>query len=114
MFVNRNVLLFSVILLCFIFGNARNSFAGQNKREILKGKQIVVKYGCIRCHSFIKGARIDGIISLAGWGDKHLTLRQTEKAIRNCKADIYCSQIFTDKQVKYAAIYLNSLKGEKN
>ena len=111
---NRKVLLFAVISLCFIFGNARNSFAGQNKRETLKGRQIVFKYGCIKCHSFIKGARIDGIISLAGWGDKHLSLRQTEKAIRNCKADIYCSRILSGKQVKYAAYFLNSLKEKKN
>ncbi len=62
MLINRNVLLFSVISLLFIFGNARISLAGQKKREILKGKQILVKYGCIRCHSFIKGARIDGVI----------------------------------------------------
>ena len=110
MLANRKVLLFSVISLFFIFCNPRISFASQNKREILKGKQIIFKYGCIICHSFIKDVRIDGVISLADWGDKHLPLKQTEKAIRNCKADIYCSQILTDKQVKYVAYYLNSLK----
>ncbi len=80
------------------------------KLLILKGKQIVFKSGCYACHSFIKGQRIDGVISLADWGDKHLTLKQTEKAVRNCKADIYCTQILTNKQVKYVAYYLNSLK----
>lgn len=82
----------------------------QLKLNILKGKNIVFQSGCYTCHSFIKSKRYDGVISLADWGDKHLTLKQTEKAIRNCKADIYCSQILTDKQVKYVAEYLNSLK----
>lgn len=83
------------------------------KERILKGKLIVLKSGCIRCHSFVKGYKIDGVISLADWGDKHLTLKQTEKAIRSCKADIYCSQILTNKQVEYTAYYLNSLRRER-
>jgi hypothetical protein len=66
--------------------------------------------GCYTCHSFVKGRRYNGIVSLAQWGDKHLTIKQTEKDIRSCKADVYCSQILTNKQVKYVAEYLNSLK----
>jgi len=80
----------------------------------LKGKDIVIQSGCVRCHSFIKGKRIDNIKSLAQWGDKHLSIKQTEKAIRSCKMDPYCSQILTNKQVKYVAEYLNSLKRSKN
>ena len=48
--------------------------------------------------------------TLAGWGNKNLSIEQTEKAVRSCKMDPYCSQILTDKQVKYVAYYLNSLK----
>ena len=86
--------------------------AETKKINILKGKKIVFQSGCYTCHSFVKGKRYDGIDSLAGWGDKHLTLKQTEKAIRSCKADVYCSQILTNKQVKYVAEYLNSLKNK--
>ena len=96
-----------IFLFYFIFLNQAHAF---NSQDVKKGKQIVIQSGCVKCHSFVKGKRIDRIVSLAGWGDKHLTLKQTEKAIRSCKADIYCSQILTDKQVKYVAYYLNSLK----
>ena len=41
---------------------------------------------------------------------KYLAIKQTEKAIRSCRMDPYCSQILTDKQVKYVAYCLNSLK----
>jgi hypothetical protein len=97
----------SVFLIFIFFAN--NSYA-LNKKDINKGKIIAVQSGCIKCHSFIKGKKIDGVISLADWGNKHLSIKQTEKAIRNCKADIYCSQILTNKQVKYVAYYLNNLK----
>ena len=96
-----------IFLFYFIFLNQAHAF---NSQDVKKGKQIVIQSGCVKCHSFVKGKRIDRIVSLAGWGDKHLTLKQTEKAIRSCKADIYCSQILTDKQVQYVARYLNSLK----
>ncbi len=106
-----------VFTFIFLFNVARDSVAltklsakTNKKLLILKGKNIVFQSGCVRCHSFIKGQKIDGIISLADWGDKHLTLKETEKAVRNCKADIYCTQILTNKQVKYVAYYLNSLK----
>ena len=79
-------------------------------KDVLTGKEIVLKSGCYTCHSFVKGKRYDGVESLADWGDKGLSVKQTEKAIRSCKADVYCSQILTDKQVKYVAEYLNSLK----
>ena len=79
-------------------------------KDVLTGKEIVLKSGCYTCHSFIKGKRYDGVESLANWGDKGLSIKQTEKAIRSCKADVYCSQILTDKQVKYVAEYLNSLR----
>ena len=96
-----------IFLFYFIFLNQAHAFNGQ---DVKKGKQVVIQSGCVKCHSFIKGKRYNGIASLADWGDRHLTLKQTEKAIRSCKADIYCSQILTDKQVKYVAYYLNSLK----
>jgi cytochrome c553 len=95
------------IFAYFIFSKKAHAFTNGN---IEKGKQVVIQSGCVKCHSFVKGKRIDRIVSLAGWRDKHLTLNQTEKAIRSCKADIYCSQILTDKQVQYVARYLNSLK----
>ncbi|MHB1693099.1 MAG: hypothetical protein ACYCUW_04360 [bacterium] len=107
---NRKTLLLFAFIFFFIFGFTKNSFAQSKKAIILKGEQIVFKSGCINCHSFIKGARIDGIISLAEWGDKRLTMKQTEEDIRKCKADAYCSQILTDKQVKCVAFYLNSVK----
>ncbi len=89
----------------------KNKLKAETKKvNILKGKKIVLQSGCYTCHSFVKGKRYDGVASLAYWGDKHLTVKQTEKAIRSCKADVYCSQILTDKQVKYVAEYLNSLK----
>jgi cbb3-type cytochrome oxidase cytochrome c subunit len=101
----------------FLFISVKLSFALhkssiKTKREIsiLKGKRIVLKSGCIRCHSFVKGKRTDNIATLAGWGNKHFSIKQTEKAIRSCRMDPYCSQILTDKQVKYVAYYLNSLK----
>ncbi len=115
----RKILLLTSFLFLtgFLFIFIKHSFALHKsavkiKRElsILKGKRIVLKSGCIRCHSFVKGRRIDNIVTLAGWGNKHLSLKQTEKAIRSCRMDPYCSQILTDKQVKYVAYYLNSLK----
>ena len=91
--------------------NVKHKVKMESKKiAILKGKNIVFKSGCYTCHSFTKGKRYDGVESLAGWGNKGLSLKQTEKAIRSCKADVYCSQILTDKQVKYVAEYLNSLK----
>jgi hypothetical protein len=107
----KKILLF-LILICvallvyFIF----SSKAHASNLNVKKGKLIVIQSGCIKCHTFVKGKRINGIISLAGWGNKHFSIKQTEKAIRSCKADIYCSQVLTDKQVKYVAYYLNSLK----
>jgi len=77
---------------------------------VSQGYKIVLQSGCYKCHSFVKGKRIDNIVSLADWGDKRLSTRQTEKAVRSCRMDPYCSQILTDKQVKYASYYLNSLK----
>ncbi|MHB1702770.1 MAG: hypothetical protein ACYCS0_00935 [bacterium] len=77
---------------------------------VVKGYKIVLQSGCYKCHSFVKGKRIDNIVSLARWGDRHLTIKETEKAIRSCKMDPYCSQIPTDKQVEYVSYYLNSLK----
>ncbi len=116
----RKILLLTTFLFLtgFLFIFVKHSFAlhksaVKTKRElsiILKGKRIVLKSGCIRCHSFVKGKRIDNIVTLAGWGNKHLSLKQTEKAIRSCRMDPYCSQILTGKQVKYVAYYLNSLK----
>jgi hypothetical protein len=110
-----------VFTVIFLFNTVRDSAAltrlsakTNKKLLILKGRQIIFQSGCYTCHSFIKGKRYDGVISLADWGDKHLTLKETEKAIRNCKADIYCSQILTNKQVKYVAYYLNSLKNKIN
>jgi cytochrome c553 len=101
----------------FLFIFVKHSFALHKsltktklKLYILSGKRIVLKSGCIRCHSFVKGKRTDNIAALAGWGNKHLSIKQTEKAIRSCRMDPYCSQILTDKQVKYVAYYLNSLK----
>lgn len=106
-----------VFTVIFLFNTVQDSAAltklsnqTSKKLLILKGRQIIFQSGCYTCHSFVKGRRYDGVISLADWGGKHLTLKETEKAIRNCKADIYCSQILTNKQVKYVAYYLNSLK----
>ncbi len=115
----RKILLLTSFLFLtgFLFIFIKHSFAlyksaVKTKRglSILKGKRIALKSGCIRCHSFVKGKRIDNIVTLAGWGNKHLSIKQTEKAIRSCRMDPYCSQILTDKQVKYVAYYLNSLK----
>ena len=96
------------LLFYFIFSNKAHAFS--LKKSVKKGKQIVIQSGCVKCHSFVKGKRIDNIESLAGWGNRHFSIKQTEKAIRSCRADIYCSQILTNKQVKYVAEYLNSLK----
>ena len=107
----------SVIVIVFAVTTVTHPLTLNNKLkieikkvDILKGKKIVLQSGCYACHSFIKGKKYDGVVSLAQWGDKHLTIKQTEKAIRSCKAYKYCSQILTDKQVKYVAEYLNSLK----
>jgi hypothetical protein len=110
-----SVLFSMTVLFLSFFANyvyALHNVAVKTNKElkILKGKKIVLQSGCIRCHSFIKGRRIDNIISLAGWGNKHFSIKQTEKAIRSCRMDPYCSQILTNKQVKYVAYYLNSLK----
>ena len=83
------------------------------KEMILKGRELVFKSGCIRCHSFIAGKQIKGIDSLADFGERHLTISETMEAIRSCKMDIYCSELLTNKQVKYIAYYLNSLKNKK-
>ncbi len=108
-------LLFIAAGFLFIFvkhGFAFNNSAVKTKQElrVSKGKKIVLKSGCIRCHSFVKGKRIDNIESLAGWENRHLSIKKTEKAIRSCRMDPYCSQILTNKQVEYVAYYLNSLK----
>ena len=93
------------------YGNVKHKVKKESKKiAVLKGKNIVFKSGCYTCHSFVKGERYDGVESLAGWGNKGLSLKQTERAIRSCKADVYCSQILTTKQVEYVAEYLNSLK----
>ena len=110
-----SVLFSLTVLFLSFFANyvyALHAVAAKTGREvrILKGKQIVLKSGCISCHSFVKRKRIDNIITLAVWGNKHLSIKQTEKAIRSCRMDPYCSQILTNKQVKYVAYYLNSLK----
>ena len=110
-----SVLFSLTVLFLSFFANyvyALYAVAAKTGREvrILKGKQIVLKSGCISCHSFVKRKRIDNIITLAGWGSKHLSIKQTEKAIRSCRMDPYCSQILTNRQVKYVAYYLNSLK----
>ena len=108
----RRVLLivFFICLAIFIYALFLKRASAYAYKDINKGRQIVVQSGCMECHSFIAGKRIDNIESLAGWGNKHLNIKQTEKAIRSCKADVYCSQILTDKQVKYVAYYLNSLR----
>jgi len=110
MAVNKKVIYLLLFLLI-----PQSVYAAQDMSvsPIVKGKQIVLKSGCLKCHSFVKGKRIDNIESLAQWGDKHLTVKQTEKAIRSCRMDPYCSRILTDKQVKYVAKYLNSLRGKK-
>ena len=115
----RKILLLTSFLFLtgFLFIFVKHSFAlhkssVKTKHELflLKGKKIILKSGCVRCHSFVKRKRIENIATLAGWGNKHLSIKQTEKAIRSCRMDPYCSQILTDKQVKYVAYYLNSLK----
>ena len=101
---------FSFIFVKHSFALHKSAIKTKRELSILKGKSIVIKSGCIRCHSFVKRKRIDNITTLAGWGNKHLSIKQTEKAVRSCRMDPYCSQILTDKQVKYVAYYLNSLK----
>ena len=101
----------SVSYAVILHRDFKNKFASEIKtKDILIGKEIVFKSGCYTCHSFIKGKRYDNVESLAKWGKKGLSVKQTEKAIRSCKVDAYCSQILTDKQVKYVAEYLNSLR----
>ena len=115
----RKILLLTSFLFLtgFLFIFVKHSFALHKPSVktkqglfLLKGKRIILKSGCVRCHSFVKRKRIDNIATLAGWGNKHLSVKQTEKAVRSCRMDTYCSQILTDKQVKYVAYYLNSLK----
>ena len=101
----------SVSYAVILHRDFKNKFASEIKtKDILIGKEIVFKSGCYTCHSFIKGKRYDNVESLVKWGDKGLSVAQTKKAIRSCKADVYCSQILTDKQVEYVAEYLNSLR----
>ena len=112
-FLSALLVITAFFLFIFIqYVYALHTVAAKTGREvrILKGKQIVLKSGCISCHSFVKRKRIDNIITLAGWGNKHLSIKQTEKAIRSCRMDPYCSQILKNRQVKYVAYYLNSLK----
>ena len=113
-FLLTSFLFFTVFLFILVknsFALHKKSFVRTNRKlNILKGKRIVIKSGCIRCHSFVKRKKIDNIVTLAGWGNKNLSIKQTEKAIRSCRMDPYCSQILTNKQVKYVAYYLNSLK----
>jgi cytochrome c553 len=88
--------------------------AGNNPANaITAGRKLVIASGCMRCHSLVKGRQIKGIDSLAGFGGRGLSIKETEQAIRSCgKADNACRD-FTDKQVKYIAYYLNSLKTKK-
>jgi cytochrome c553 len=104
------LLFFICLFLLFYFIFSSKAHAFNLKKSVKKGKQIVIQSGCVKCHSFIKDKRIDNIKSLAGWGNKHFSIKQTEKAIRSCKMDPYCSEILSNKQVKYVAYYLNSLK----
>ena len=105
---------FAVFYAVFAYAgyvNVKHKIKRESKKiAVLTGKNIVFKSGCYTCHSFIKGKRYDNVESLAKWGNKGLSVKQTEMAIRSCKADVYCSQILTDKQVKYVAEYLNSLR----
>lgn len=111
---------YSLILIgsvLFVHGLATihtDSKSYSKKEMILKGRELVFKSGCIRCHSFIAGKQIKGIDSLADFGNRHLTIKETMEAIRSCKMDIYCSERLTNKQVKYIAYYLNSLKNKKD
>ena len=112
-FLLTSFLFFTGFLFLFVknsFALHKSSVRTNRKLNILKGKRIVIKSGCIRCHSFVKRKKIDNIVTLAGWGNKNLSIKQTEKAIRSCRMDPYCSQILTNKQVKCVAYYLNSLK----
>ncbi|MHB1660542.1 MAG: hypothetical protein ACYCTD_00375 [bacterium] len=99
----------NIVILSLLILSAKNAFA-INKSDILKGKAIVIKSGCVKCHSFVKGKQINGYDTLADYGKRHLSIKQTEKAIRSCRMDPYCSQILTNRQVRYVAYYLNSLK----
>ncbi len=101
--------IFNIVILFLLILSVKNVFAA-NKSDILKGKAIVIKSGCVKCHSFVKCKRIKGYDTLADFGKRHLSIKQTEKAIRSCRMDPYCSQILTDRQVRYVAYYLNSLK----
>jgi cytochrome c551/c552 len=101
--------IFNIVILFLLILSVKNVFAA-NKSDILKGKAIVIRSGCVRCHSFVKGRQIKGYDTLADFGDRHLSIKQTEKAIRSCRMDPYCSQILTNRQVRYVAYYLNSLK----
>ncbi|MHB1600044.1 MAG: hypothetical protein ACYCSB_04730 [bacterium] len=89
--------IFNIVILFLLILSVKNVFAA-NKSDILKGKAIVIKSGCVKCHSFVKGKRIKGYDTLADFGDRHLSIKQTEKAIRSCRMDPYCSQILTDRQ----------------
>jgi cytochrome c553 len=93
---------------------AVHAIAGKNPAiAIAAGRKLVTASGCMRCHSFVKGKQIKGIDTLAGYGDRGLSIKETEQAIRSCgKADNACRD-FTDRQVKDIAYYLNSLKTKK-
>lgn len=112
-----SLFIFTFTLAVFTAGDASSAtLRGNNDispSPVSQGYKIVLQSGCYKCHSFVKGKRIDNIVSLADWGDKRLSVRQTEKKIRSCRMDPYCSQILTDKQVKYVSYYLNSLKSKR-
>ncbi len=107
---------FLTLLSALFLSAAVSAHAKDNKNPaiaIAVGRKLVIASGCMRCHSLIKGKQIKGIDTLAGYGDRGLSIKEIEQAIRSCgKADNACRD-FTDRQVKDIAYYLNSLKTKK-
>lgn len=109
----KNIIIVVIMLMFvfFLFPATLRADANQNTADkaIKNGRAIFIKSGCLRCHSLIKDKNIRGIDSLYDFGNRHLTIKETMKAIRSCKMDTVCSEILTNAQVKDVAYYLNSL-----
>lgn len=106
----KKICLFLAVTVLF-FGNLVPAFAASGKAGLIReGHLLFLRSGCLRCHTLQKKQSVRGYDTLYGFGGRGLTIKETERAIRSCKMDKYCSDILTNKQVREIAYYLNSLK----
>lgn len=97
-----------LLVIAAAVGLSSGSAAASRHGLGMAGRGLFVHSGCLRCHTLgYKKSKYD---SLVCFGNRGLSVKEAEKAIRSCRMDDYCSGILNDSQVKDIAYFLNSLK----